>query len=470
MTQQNDLRRSSFVPELISTCFKSFLVKAFHSLNPGQKFEDNWHLDLMIEYLKSVELSHTQRLIINVPPRSLKSTLISVAWPAWLLGNDPSKKIIVASYSQNLSLKHSIDCRSIITSNWYNLIFPKLSLMKGANVKHKFLTHKHGFRFATSILGTLTGEGADIIIVDDPHTPIQAMSTVERKRAIDWYDQTLCTRLNNKKKGSIVLVMQRLHQDDLTGHLLSKNIWTHLKIPAIANENITYNINDEKFIFKKGTFLHPNRESTQEIENAKLELGSFAFNSQYMQDPIADESALIKPAWIKRYNKFPESYDLCVQSWDCAIKIKANNDYSVCTTWYVHNHQFYLVNIFREKLKFLNLKSAVLRLWDEYRADAVLVEDKASGQSLIQELETFSSIPVISINPLKDKETRFISIISLFESGKVVLPENAPWLAEFEAELFVFPNVKHDDQVDSLTQFLKWSKDSNKQHARIRRI
>jgi predicted phage terminase large subunit-like protein len=468
MTQQNDLMISEFATKLIPNCFKSFLIKVFQTLNPSQKFEDNWHLDLMIEYLKSVENSETKRLIINVPPRSLKSTLISVAWPAWLLGNDPSKKIIVASYSQNLSLKHSVDCRSIINSEWYKTLFPKMHLMKGANVKHKFLTHQHGFRFATSILGTLTGEGADIIIVDDPHTPMQAASNTERKRAIDWYDHTLCTRLNNKKKGAIVLVMQRLHQDDLTGHLLDKKIWTHLKIPSQANNDITYQINDKKVFFKKGSFLHPLRENTREIENAKLELGSFAFNAQYMQDPIADDSALVKASWVKRYNKLPTEYDSCIQSWDCAVKIKAANDFSVCTTWYKFNNQYYLVDVFREKLKFLNLKSSVMRLAELHLVDTILIEDKSSGQSLIQELETNTSLPIIPISPHKDKETRFISILSIFESGKIILPKNAPWLADFEAELFAFPNSKHDDQIDSMTQFLKWSKEGIKNIAKVR--
>lgn len=469
MTQQIDLLTSNITIDIIPKCFKSFLVKAFHTLNPGTKFEDNWHLDLIIEYLKSVESTDTKRLIINIPPRSLKSTLISVAWPAWILGHHPNKRIIVASYSQSLSLKHSIDCRSIINSDWYKIAFPDVCLMKGANVKHKFLTNKHGFRFATSVLGTLTGEGADVIIVDDPHTPLQAASTVERKRAIDWYDQTLCTRLNNKKFGAIVLVMQRLHQDDLTGHLLGKKIWTHLKIPAIATKDHVYSINGKKIVYKKGQFLHPLRETSNEITNAKLELGSFAFNAQYMQEPVVDTNSLINPDWIKRYKKIPTEYAMCVQSWDCAIKIKSANDYSVCTTWYKINNQYYLIDVFREKLKFLNLKAAVLRLQKEFNAEIILIEDKASGQSLIQELESKDDLSVIGVNPHKDKETRFLSIISMFESGKVVFPENAIWLAELEEELFSFPQVKHDDQVDSLTQFLKWSKEGvkNKTKARI---
>ncbi len=468
MTQQIDSKVSEVASKLIPNCFKSFLVKSFHTLNPGQKFEDNWHLDLIIEYLKSVESADTKRLIINIPPRSLKSTLISVAWPAWILGHNPDKRIIVASYSQSLSLKHSIDCRSIINSEWYKIAFPDVCLMKGANVKHKFLTRKHGFRFATSVLGTLTGEGADIIIVDDPHTPLQAASSVERRRAIEWYDQTLCTRLNNKKRGAIVLVMQRLHQDDLTGHLIEKKIWSHLKIPAVANKDHIYKINDKKFVYKKGQFLHPSRETNNEIENAKLELGSFAFNAQYMQEPVIDSNSLIKPEWIKRYKKVPKDFDTCVQSWDCAIKIKSSNDYSVCTTWYKFNNQYYLIDIYREKIKFHNLKAAVLRLQKEFKADTVLIEDKASGQSLIQELENCDGVPIISINPNKDKETRFISILSMFESGKIVFPENAPWLAELEAELFSFPQVKHDDQVDSLTQFLRWSKEGIKNSAKAR--
>ncbi len=468
MTQHIDSISSEIALNLLPNCFKSFLIKTFQTLNPKQKFEDNWHLDLIIEHLKSIEKSKTKRLIINIPPRSLKSTLISVAWPAWILGNDPSKKIIVASYSQNLSLKHSVDCRTIINSDWYKQIFPSVSLMKGSNLKHKFLTTKHGFRFATSIMGTLTGEGADIIIVDDPHTPIQANSKIERRRAIEWYDHTLCTRLNNKKKGAIVLVMQRLNADDLSGHLIEKKIWNHLKIPIQSKTDIKYEINDKTFFFKKGDFLHASRENKLEIETAKLELGSSAFNAQYMQEPKECEDSLIRPKWIKRYDKIPAKFDSCIQSWDCAVKVKAQSDYSVCTTWYKINNNFYLIDVFKDKMKFTELKRMALKLWEDYNSDTVLVEDKASGQSLIQELDEHSLIPIIPIQPLKDKETRFISILSLFESGKVVLPENAPWLAEFESELLAFPNVKHDDQIDSMTQFLKWTKDSKRNQANIR--
>jgi len=468
MTQHNDSKSSHTKAYYSSNSFKSFFVKVFHMLNPGVEFCDNWHLDLIIEYLKSVEESEVKRLIINVPPRSLKSTLISVAWAAWLMGNDSKKKIIVASYAQNLSTKHSIDCKAILSSSWFQKMFPNFKLMKGAITKNKFITSEHGFRFATSVKGTLTGEGADVIIVDDPHSAGQVASYTQRNASINWFDQTLSTRLNNKKKGVIVVIMQRLHKDDLTSHLLKKKTWNHLKIPAVADDDYVFRIRDKKFRFRTGEMLHSAREGEEEIDIAKNELGSFAFNAQYMQSPLSSENALIKRSWIQRYDQISRGDSLIVQSWDCAYKINDNNDFSVCSTWCVVGNYFYLIDVYKDKLQFGELKNIVENMAIKFDASSILIEDKASGQSLIQELKRSTKLPIIAINPTKDKETRFISSLFFFESGKVFFPNNAHWLCELEEELFSFPNAKHDDQVDSITQFLNWIKGYGKTTRKIR--
>lgn len=454
--------------KVVSNSFKSFLIKVFQTVSPGVNFLDNWHLELIINYLKAVEEGEIKRLIINVPPRSLKSTIVSVAWPAWILGQHPDKRIIAASYSQALSLKHSQECRLVMSSTWYKKMFPETILRQGANKQAKFLTTKQGFRFATSVNGTLTGEGADILIVDDPHTPLQAASDLEREHTIKWFDQTFSTRLNHKKHGAIVMVMQRLHKEDLSGHLIHKKIWHHLKIPAVASQNNTYKIGNYIYHRKEGELLHPSREALAEINNAKIELGSYAFNAQYQQEPESLGNGIIKSHWIKRYDDGKMSFDIVYQSWDCAYKAGVSNDYSVCTTWGAKNHQLYLKNVFRVKLDYPMLKKQIVRLFEAEQPSALLIEDKASGQSIIQELKKHSLLPVIPIMPTKDKITRLITVSPLFEAGRIIFPKYALWLDELELELFNFPNTEHDDQVDSISQFLGWINDQHNSSGKIR--
>ncbi|MFI4983945.1 MAG: phage terminase large subunit [Rickettsiales bacterium] len=453
---------------LSKSCFKAFLFNSFTTLCPGTEMLDNWHIDLIINNLEKINHNKTRRLIINLPPRSMKSIIISVVWPAWILAHDPRKKIIVASYSQKLSEKFSLDTKLIINSQWYQKAYPQTKIARGANCKWKFVTTQQGFRFATSVGGTLTGEGADIIIVDDPHTPLQALSTSERERTLNWYDQTLASRLNDKKRGIIVVVMQRLHQDDLSGHLLSKKTWLQLKIAAVAESDEQWH----DFIYQRkiGELLHPNREGEDEVENAKIELGSYAFNAQYQQAPISSNNSLFRREWLLRYNRLP-TFNSIYQSWDCAVKNGELNDFSVCTTWGISENQYYLVEVLRKKINYPDLKQMVIDLAEKHEVTAILIEDKVSGQVLIQELATKLAAPIISIMPKGDKFTRFIHTLALFEARRVSLPINASWLSAFESELFAFPQTKHDDQVDSTTQFLNWAlRKSQVSAARLRQV
>ncbi len=287
-------------------------------MNPGKSFLDNWHLDLFCEYLEAVRCGDIKRLIINVPPRSLKSISINVAWPAWLIGNKPSLKIISASYSQAISNKHSLDCKNVIFSDWYRQVFTELEIK--TNIKSKFMTSMHGFRMATSVGGTLTGEGADLIIVDDPLTPMQAMSCKLRERANNWFKQSLISRLNSRKDGAIILVMQRLHQDDLSGVLLKEQNWEHLCIPAISTQESKINFGKVNFIRKEGDLLHSTRDGNDEIKRLKQELGSYTFSAQYQQSPHKVENGIIKNEWFIRYEDRPifekidlfRNYGICI--------------------------------------------------------------------------------------------------------------------------------------------------------------
>lgn len=455
--------------EVLKNDLSAFIHKTFNTINPGVKYLHNWHIDLIAEYLKEVYNGNIKRLIINIPPRSLKSVCVSVAFPAWVLGQKPYSRIIVASYSEILSLKHSTDCRIVVSSKWFQKLFKDFQLNQTQNEKHKFATTQNGYRFATSIGGSLTGEGGDILIVDDPHNPQQIMSEKYRTKTLEWFSNTFVSRLNNKKDGVIIIVMQRLHQNDLSGYLLEKssNEWTLLSIPAIAEKTEYYNIGDFSKIRQKGEILHSKREGLKEIERIKQDMGSYIFSAQYQQKPIVKEGNMIKANWLKKYDYSIEPEKIFL-SFDTAIKAGINNDPTVCTVWGEFKNNLYLLNVYREWLEYPELKRRSIEIINKYQPNAILIEDKASGQSLIQDLKKEIKLPIIPIKVSKDKITRLASVSPYFEANKILLPKEATWLIDYENELYSFPFCEHDDQVDSTSQFLQWYKNNSNINKEIR--
>lgn len=441
--------------------FQCFLEKVFQTLHPAGTFEKNWHLDLFAEAASVVESGRVRRLIVNVPPRFLKSLCFSVALPAWILGHNPSARVIVASYSKALSNKHSQDCRCIMKSDWYREAFPETVIEKGYDTISKFSTTARGFRLAVSVYSALTGEGADFIIVDDPQTPEQAMSKRIRKRVINWFQKTLMSRLDDKKKGAVIVVMQRLHREDLSGFLLKNGTWNHINLPARTDMAKDLKAGSRVISREAGHLLQPSRVGNVELEQIRREMGEYAFESQYQQNPPIIGSGLIKSEWLLRYDNIDlSSADSIYQSWDCAVKTSNENDYSVCTTWAAKDGICYLIDVYREKLEYPFLMQNVIRLARKYGASSVLIEDKASGQQLIQSLRANDSeeydFAIIGIMPRYDKITRLMLCSPLFEQGRILVPESASWLNAWEEELAAFPDGKHDDQIDSMTQFILW--------------
>lgn len=477
MSDMNGVAPFAIRDALLRKDFASFLAKSFATVDPGADYIHNWHLDVIADYLERVARGEIKRLIINMPPRNLKSMTVSVAWPAWLLGRRPSLRVMAASYSSELAVRHSLDCRHVMNSGWYQQIFPSSVLVKGQNEKHRFTTTEKGFRFATSVGGTATGEGGDVLIVDDPHTPMQAASNVQRQKANLWFDQTFMSRLNHKKKGAVVVVMQRLHADDLTGHLMQKkqSRWKLLALPAIASEKQIFTLScGAEIIRHEGEILNPLHEGMQELELLKEALGSHGFSAQYQQQPLQQEGALLKQDWIARFDTVPDEGQV-VQSWDTAIKAGNHNDYSACATWKMVQNEagktgFYLLDMHVGKWEFPMLCREVEQVALQWQAEAILVEDKASGQSLLQEMRRKTALPFIAIQPKYDKIQRVASITPLFEAGKVFFPRYASWLAELEAELMGFPNAVHDDRVDAISQFLIWARQREYQQPRVRSI
>lgn len=442
------------------TSLASFTKQVFATVSPGVEYKHNWHIDLISEYLEACQRSEIKRLIINMPPRNLKSISVNVAWPAWLLADNPSNKIMSASYSESLSMKHNVDTRLVVESDWYRSLFPHVRLAKDQNEKKKFQTTARGQRYAVSVGGTATGEGGNILIVDDPLNPLQATSTTEREKANTWFDQTFYTRLDDKEDGVVVVVMQRLHEQDLSGHLLDKGGWEHLCIPAIAEEKTFIHFGSVRKERDVGDVLNPKYESRSALEQTKTTLGSYGFAGQYQQSPVPADGGMVKLPWFGRYREAPQ-YRRIIQSWDTASKAKEHNDPSVCTTWGETDTGHILLDVWRGRLEYPELKRTVINQQIKWGADAILIEDKASGQALLQDLRRDTKLNLIAINPTADKQTRLATVSATIEAGRVSLPEQADWLADFEQELMMFPNGAHDDQVDSMSQYLNWIRENS---------
>ncbi|MGI4776082.1 MAG: phage terminase large subunit [Janthinobacterium lividum] len=457
---------------LVKKDLYSFINKVFDTINPGIDYQSNWHIELISDYLNAVQNGEINRLIINIPPRSLKSLCISVAWPAWLLGYDPTKRIMAASYSQILSTKHSLDCRFVINSDWYGKIFPDTVLSKKQNQKSKFLTTLNGFRFATSVGGSATGEGGDYLIIDDPHNPAQVNSPKLRNKVIDWFEQTFLTRLNDKKKGAVIIVMQRLHSEDLTAHLLKNSSgWEHLKIPNQSNSSHRYSICNKNYDFAAGEVMHPKRDSLEILKSLEREIGIHNYNAQYLQEPIDTECSLLRLKDISFYDEMPPCFDYYIQSWDTAIKISEHADYSVGICFGVIGKKYYLISMDRARYSYPDLKIKVEQLAKKFNPKNIIIEDKASGQQLIQDLRFGCYNNIIAIKPKLDKITRFASVIAFFQAGRILLPSFAGFKNILLNEITSFPNSKNDDIVDSVSQFLNLMKELDRpRELRIRDI
>jgi predicted phage terminase large subunit-like protein len=348
-------------------------------------------------------------------------------------------------------------------SDFYRSLFgTRLSPQRQA--VQEFMTTKKGVRLSTSVGGVLTGRGADFIIIDDPLKPDEALSDTQRKTVNQWFDHTLYSRLNDKQQGCIILIMQRLHEDDLVGHVLSQGDWKVLRFPAVAEDNENYSVRSSfgtrQFRRRAGDALHAVREPLEVLKNIRQTQGEYNFAGQYQQAPAPLGGGMVKAGWFQTYtnNQLPPKFELVLQSWDTANKPTELSDYSVCTTWGIENKRIYLLHVLRKRLGYPQLKRSVVEQASAFQAGEILIEDKASGTQLIQELIYDGVYGIRRYEPTMDKVMRLHSITSTIENGFVHLPEKAEWLPEYVHELTSFPKSKYDDQADSTSQALDWLK------------
>jgi len=445
---------------IIRTDFPSFISQAFQILSPSATYYDNWHIHAMAYQLEQVRLGKIRRLIITVPPRSLKSQICSVAFPAYILGLDPTKRMICISYSQDLATKLSNDCREVMSSRLYRQVFSQTKLSPLKNTESEFATTQKGYRLASSIEGTVTGRGGDIIIIDDPLKPVDALSDSRRERVNNAFFNTIMSRLDDKRTGAIIIVMQRLHEDDLVGRLVREapEEWTVLSLPAIAEQEEEIDIGGPRpYVRHPGDVLHAEREPLSILQSYRAQIGSDVFAAQYQQCPVPREGVMIKRTWPRRYDRLPErSSSSVIQSWDTATKETGQSNYSVCTTWYYHDKKYYLVDVFRERVDYPALKARAFSLEKTYTPTTILIEDVGLGSGLVKELQQ-AGLPAVAVTPKSDKRSRVSIQSAKFEGGQVFLPHASSWLEELETELFSFPGGRFDDQIDSVSQALAYA-------------
>lgn len=438
------------------TDFYSFALRCFAYLHPDVRFLPNWHIEAIVRALHLVQAGAIRRLIINLPPRSLKSLLASVALPAFVLGHNPSKRIITASYSSDLATHFSNQTRTVMKQRWYLETFRRTRISHTKDTETEFQTTQHGYRLATSVGGSLTGRGANLIIVDDPLKAQDALSDSIREQVNAWFANTLMSRLDDKRADAIVVVMQRLHVDDLAGSLLrSSDDWVVLNLPAIAERRQAIEIDEGRtHIRNAGDVLHPEREPLSVLDEIRRAIGSDNFAAQYQQNPTPPGGNLIKREWLKRYDNLPaRQRTLVLQSYDTASKLGGENSWTVCTTWYVYGNDYYLVDVYRARRDYPTLKKDAAALYRRYDPSVVLIEEAGIGDALITELRELR-LPTVAVRPTTTKFDRMSVQSSKFEGGQVFFPKDAPWLGELEAELLAFPNSRFDDQVDSISQAL----------------
>lgn len=444
--------------------FAEFVKQAWHVIEPGREFVRNWHIDAIAEHLEAISLGQIKRLIINIPPRCMKSILVSVMWPCWEWIKLPGLRYLFTSYSSSLSVKHSVDRRDIIVSPWYAQRWNRYALTEDQNTKQEFKNSLRGVMVATSVGGTATGKGGDRIVIDDPHNPKQAASEAERENALHYIDRTLSTRLDNPKTGAMVLIMQRLHERDATGHLLAQGGWEHLCLPMEAPSKrtvVTLPLSKTEVVREPDALLWPERFPRPVVDALKISLGSYGAAGQLQQNPAPAEGGIVKRPWWKTYSKLPEKIDFVVHSWDMAFKDTAESSYVVGQVVARSGPDYYLLAQVRRRMAFTESCAAVKALLLKYPApNAVLVEDKANGSAIIEVLR--KQVPgIIPIEPKGGKLARANAVSPLIESGNVYLPDPVIdlWVEDFIAEWAMVPNNEDWDQVDAFSQALNWMRE-----------
>ena len=467
--------------------FHEFVRQAWPIVEPATPFRDTWHIGAVCEHLEAVTRGEISRLLINIPPGHAKSLLVSVLWPAWTWTFRPAWRGLFASYAYDLAERDSVRCRALIRSDWYRGFMEAggWRIVDDQDTKGYFVNSASGFRFSTSIEAQATGWRGDAVVVDDPLSAKEAPSEAKRKETIHWWDLVMSSRLNDMDRGARVIIMQRLHEGDLSGHVLAQGGYEHLCLPSEfdpANRAVTSRtVGGQRTEFwrdpreTEGELLFPALFPQRVLEQAKKDLGSSGYAGQHDQRPTPEGGGMFKRSWWRFWRRegtgpeercprprgcwegpartLPE-FDRTIISLDAAFKATDTSDFVVFQVWGMKQADRFLLAQARGRMSFTETLTTFRRLARDWpRAYRKLVEDKANGSAIINTLQKEIS-GVVAINPEGGKEARAAAVQPAIESGNVYLPDGAPWLDDFVGEFSAFPRGRHDDQVDCLTQAL----------------
>lgn len=450
--------------ELCERSLYEFVKLAWDVVEPAE-FQGNWHIETICEHLEAVTCGDIKNLAINIPPRHTKSMIVSVMWPAWEWTRNPGTKWLFVSYDSGISERDAGKSRQVMSSRWYQRLWgDKYRFLDDENKKRRYRNSAGGQRVSTTVGGAATGEGGDRLVIDDPHNVRNIYSETERRSVIDWWSTVMTSRQNNPQTSRRVLIMQRVHEGDLVGHIKSTaaSSWEWLVMPAMFESKTRCKtsifVDPRK---DEGELLWPDRFTPEVMAEIRKGTGPNAFSAQYQQHPSALEGNIFKREWWRFYDRKPSEMapdmDYLFQSWDMAFKETKDSDFVVGQVWGVKGANRYLFDEIRDRMDFVRTKAAVRSLTEKWpEAKRKLVEDKANGPAIISELRN-SIIGLIAVEPEGSKESRAYAVTAEIESGNVFLPspKDCPWVDEFIEEMSSFPKGLHDDRVDTATQALR---------------
>lgn len=460
------LEKPKLIDELLrrgaERSLSSYVRQAWPIIEPSTPMLPNWHIDLICEYLEAVTAGEIRRLCINIPPRMSKSLLVSVLWPTWEWIRHPSMRWLFASYSGVLSVMHSKFRRDVIESPWYQARWgDRVQLAGDQNQKTEYQNTATGRMVATSVTGTATGKGGNRIVIDDPQNPVQIESEAERDAAIEFYAGTLSTRLDDKKTGAIVLIMQRLHEMDLTGHIMrTEKDWTHLMIPMRAESPETWRFPRSARVEARaeGALLCPARYDEGEDARQAVVMGSYRYAGQMQQRPVPAGGGVFVRKHVQFYRIPPETFEAKVQAWDLAFKDLKTSDRVAGSVWGKRGSNMYLLDAVSDQMGVLASANAIKALAAKHPdAHAKLIEDAANGPAVCEILR--QQVPGLILVPTGGgKIARAYAAQPYWEAGNVWLPdpEIAPWVNDWVEEIVHFPKWAHDDRVDSMTHAINY--------------
>lgn len=452
-----------------------FTRQAWQVIEPGTPFTNGWHIDVICDHLEAVTAGELRNLLINMPPRHMKSIAVAVMWPVWSWVCQPETRWLFASYSSSLSIRDSLKCRRLIQSEWFQENWGHLFQLVGdQNSKLLFENDHYGYRMATSVEGTTTGHGGDFIVADDPHNAIEAQSEAMRASTLEWWDQAMSTRLNDPRTGAKVIVMQRLHERDLSGHVLEQGGYEHLCLPAeFDGRRIITSLGWQDPRKETGALLWPERFGREEVDKLKQALGEYGTAGQLQQLPAPLGGGILHTDKIKLWKGELPYLIYLVQSYDTAFTEKTLGDPTACGVYGVFEtggkRCILIVDYWAETLGYPALRKRVIEDWSTVycasdskkgrKADVILVEAKGSGQSLLQDLRA-ANVPVIAYNPgAADKISRAYQVAPVIDMEAIYVVESkkfpgkpASWVQPLLRQMAYFPSAEHDDGVDTVTQ------------------